>query len=453
MSLQAFPVNRRSLLSGALSLALPAMADAGSRGATIASDPSLDTALQALVNHPQYPLAGVSVLCLQSGKVVLEAQAGRRFIGDATHPDLPVTGDTLFRMASVSKWVVTLGVMRLVDAGKLDLDGDVGSILGYELRHPRYPQTAISPRLLLSHRASLSDEGGYRFDADVPLQSVLLPDGKHYADGRSWLTQRPGTYFQYCNFNFGVLASVMEKVSGQRFDRFMQAQVLGPLGMVGGFDPSQFSDLELANLATLYRKRSADERWDTSGPWFAQTDHFAGQRPPAPAVPATYGPGSNGTLFGPQGSLRTGLPDLARATRMLLQQGQWNGQRFLSRKSVQALLTEQWRYGPDVDSGDTASGIFQAWGVGLQHFIDRTGQQNRRGFGDRLLQRGGVRAWGHLGDAYGLNSGVIFDPERGNGVIYAVSGTGANPDLHRSDYSSFSQWEAHLLELAWSRVL
>lgn len=445
---------RRAALLGGVSLALPTMGNtAPSLAATAEGDRTLMAALQALVDDPQRPLTGVSVLCMQAGQTVFEAQLGRRVLVHGSRPDLPVTPDTLWRMASVSKLVVALGIMRLVDAGKLNLDADVSMLLGFPLRHPDHPRTAITPRLLLSHRASLTDEGGYRFDADVALQSVLLPTGKHFGTGGSWLPHAPGSYFQYCNFNYGVLASVMEKASGLRFDRLMQLEVLGPLGMQGGFDPSQFSEAELSNLATLYRKRSADETWNTAGPWIAQTDALDGLRPAPLAVPTSYVLGNNGTLFGPQGSLRTRVQDLAVVVQMLVRQGEFNGRNFLSRTSVQSLLTEQWRLDGPQRNGDSVNGIFQAWGLGLQHFIDRSVRIGTAGSGDRLLQRGGVRAWGHLGDAYGLNSAVVFDPERGNGVIYAIGGTGADPEKHRAAYSSFSSWEARLLDLAWSRVL
>ena len=445
---------RRSALLGGMAWVVPTMGNAAPPvTATTEADRALTVALQALVDDPQRPLTGVSVLCMQAGKTVFEAQLGRRVLAHGAYPDLPVTRDTLFRMASVSKLVVALGIMRLVDAGKLDLDADVSTLLGFTLRHPGYPRDAITPRLLLSHRASISDDGGYRFDADVPLHSVLLPSGRHYGTGRSWLPHAPGTYFQYCNFNYGVLASVMEKASGMRFDRLMQQEVLGPLGMQGGFDPSQFSDAELSNLATLYRKRSADETWNTAGPWIAQTDALDGVRPAAAPAPKSYVLGSNGTLFGPQGSLRTRVQDLAVVVQMLVRQGEFNGASFLSRTSVRSLLTEQWRLDAQQRNGDSVNGMLQAWGVGLQHFIDRSGQAGGVGFGDRLLQRGGVQAWGHLGEAYGLTSAVVFDPERGNGVIFAIGGTGANPEKHRAAYTSFSSWEARLLDLAWNRVL
>jgi hypothetical protein len=138
---------------------------------------------------------------------------------------------------------------------------------------------------------------------------------------------------------------------------------------------------------------------------------------------------------------------------MLLAQGVWKGGAFLSPKSVQTLLTERWRFDAKVANGDTVHGMLQAWGVGWQHFIDRSAQVDGAGCGDRFVQRGGVRAWGHLGDAYGLTSGLMLNPQSGNGVVFAISGTGADPEKNRATYSSFSRWEERLLDLAWNRVL
>jgi CubicO group peptidase (beta-lactamase class C family) len=448
----ANPMTRRSAILGSLLSTLPTASWPTTSVGSLSADHALTAALQALVDDPQHPLASLSLQCIHAGRTVYANQLGRRVIGESQQADLPVTPQTLFRMASVSKMVVALGVLRLVDAGKLDLDADVGQILGLPLRHPRFSQTAVTARMLLSHRASLSDLGGYRFEADVPLRKVLLGGGSHFDGGRSWLAQQPGTYFQYCNFNYGVLASVMELASGLRFDRLMQQEVLAPLGMAGGFDPSQFTAAELANLATLYRKRSADEVWNTNGPWEAQTDNLRGIRPTASTAPGSYVLGSNGTLYSPQGGLRTRVHDMGNVLLMLLQGGEWQGQQFLSAKSVRALLTEQWRYKPDRHNGDHDNGLFQAWGLGVQHFIDRSSSPARTGYGDRLVERGGMQAWGHLGDAYGLVSGAILDPQNKQGVVYVISGVGADPDKNKAAYSSLSRWEAKALDLAWSHV-
>ncbi|MFO1340021.1 MAG: serine hydrolase domain-containing protein [Burkholderiaceae bacterium] len=301
-----FDPSRRRWLRVGLAGALPA----GSAHAT-GSGASLADALQAVQADPRAPLAGLSVLVMRAGQVVFEGKWGQRFIDPADERrSLPVTADTLFRMASVSKLFVALGVMRLVEAGRLDLDADAGRWLGHPLRNPHFPGVPITPRLLLSHRSSLRDEGGYVVEPGQALQDLLLPGGALHGTGRCWaepsadVDMRPGAYFSYCNLNYGVLGSVIERASGQRFDRFMHEQVLAPLGMSGGFDPSTFSDAQVAQVATLYRK-APDENgpWDPRGPWLPQADDWRGRRPgPLPGLDG-YALGRNGTLFGPQGRL------------------------------------------------------------------------------------------------------------------------------------------------------
>ena len=102
-----------------------------------------------------------------------------------------VDADDPVRIASISKLVVAIGVMRLVEAGKLDLDADVSTQLGWPLRHPRWPDSPITLRLLLSHRASLTDAAGYyAVPLDGQLQDVL-------EDPRAWDdAHAPGSFFR-----------------------------------------------------------------------------------------------------------------------------------------------------------------------------------------------------------------------------------------------------------------
>ncbi len=439
---------RRLLKTGALLCAMPGCAtDSG-------SDARLPARLQELLDDPRCPLASLSVLVMRAGQPVYEGQFGRRWIapGEDRGQDLPVTRDTLFRVASVSKLVVALGVLRLVEAGVLDLDADIGEALGFALRHPAFPAQRLSLRLLLSHRAGLRDAGGAYLTAGQTLASKLLPGGAHFGRGESWSPpeQAPGAYFEYSNLNYGVIASVMERAAGQRFDVLVREQVMAPLGLVGGFEPSQLGAAELANLATLYRKRATDDeaRWHTAGPWVVQTDDFRSQRPAPPSGLEGYLLGSNGSLFGPQGRLRTRVADLGTVAAMLAAGGRHQGRRFLQPASVQALFSEQWRYEATAPNGDPLGGLFQAWGLGLQHFIDRS----QGGRGDRLVEAGGQQAWGHLGFAYGLQSGLLLDPATGHGIAYAIGGSGADPAAHPGRYSSFPRWEERLQALLWGRA-
>ncbi|MFZ6779590.1 serine hydrolase domain-containing protein [Undibacterium sp. Ji83W] len=406
--------------------------------------------LATIVAQPDTALSSLSVLAIKSGEVVYQQQFGQRYI-DQQNPanSLPVDNQTLFRVASVSKMVASIGAMCLVEQGKLDLDADISNYLGFKLRNPHYPDIVITTRMLLSHTSSLRDDGGYNFPADVTMQSFLQPDGKNFAQGVQWADPAtakpgenfaPGLYFHYVNLNWGVLGTVMEAVSGQRFDVLMQNLVLQPLQIEGAYHPELLSADALSRLAVLYRKQ-ANEVWNLQGPWVAQTDDFR-NNPLLKRQLQSYRTGTNATLSSPQGGLRISVQGLSRIMLMLMNEGELDGVRLLKPASVRALTAEQWRYDAKTHNGDDYRGLFLSWGLGFQRFTDTSAAH----YGDRLVQARPVfKPVGHLGFAYGLQSAFLFDPATRNGIIYAIGGVAADPDKNQGAYSSLSIWEEQIL--------
>lgn len=441
-------------------LGLGAFAVAGGAhgGPATPSDPLalLDAELGAIAADPARPLASVAVLAIRDGKVVYEKQFGRRFIGAGAMADRPANAATLYRVASISKLVTTLGVMRLVEQGKLALDTDIGEYLGWRLRNPHFPDTPITLRMLLTHRSSLRDDAGYNtLGADVALKDFLVPGGAYYRRGAMWSEKTaPGTHFSYANLPWGVVATVMEKVAGEPFDRLMARLVLEPLGLGGGYDPARIAASRQGDIATLYRKATPGDIqvWDPNGPWVPQVDDYS-RLPPVPRIPPGYVPGTNGTLAGPQGGLRATAGDLGRVMRVLMDRGELDGKRVLAAATVDAMLERQWE-SDGGRNGDTSYGrgrsVFNAWGLGNQHFTDRGGGP---GEGDRLVEGGGFTALGHHGDAYGLSSLFAFDPRTGNGIVILVSGTGFDPDSDRGTYSASPRYEERIATALWRRAV
>jgi CubicO group peptidase (beta-lactamase class C family) len=412
-------------------------------------------ALQAIVANPLKPLASLSAVVIRTGRVVYEGHFGYRTIAmDPAAKNIAVDHDTLYRIASVSKMVTTMGVMQLVDAGTLDLDADISKYLGFKVRNPHFADVPITTRMLLSHTSSLRDEAGYFFPLATSLQSVLDPKGTHYGKGEAWAApvsesdRAPGRYFEYVNLNFGVVGTIIEAITKQRFDLYMQAQILKPLGIAGGYTPETLSPADFQNLAVLYRK-GTEAQWNTAGPWVPQVDDYRGQVPPPRAGLSTYVPGTNATGFGPQGGLRVSAAGLAKVMQMLMNGGALGIVRILRPESVQAMTQLQWQNHPGQNNGDTLNGIFHSWGLGMQRFEDVSGPST----GDRFLAKGGVTGVGHLGEAYGLNSGFIYDPASRNGVIYAIGGIGTNPEHDKGQYSSFQSWEESVLNVLFSAAL
>jgi CubicO group peptidase (beta-lactamase class C family) len=413
-------MNRRHLLGMALLgatgplLAAPSRRRAG----------TLDAALAAIAADPACELASLSVLAIRAGQVSYAGQFGRRFIGHDGLPDKPVGPDTLFRIASISKMMTTLGLLRLYEDGKLNLDADVSGYLGFILRNPHFPDQAITLRHLLTHTSSLRDEAGYSWGADVALKDVI--DDKMFATNAG-----PGAYFTYCNLGWGIIGTVMERVTGERFDRLMRRLLIEPLGLQAGYHPAELPPAALANLATLYRKRTVDtEVWNAAGPWIAQADDYSIKPPPAIDH---YVIGTNATPFSPTGGLRISARDMGVVMRILMD----GGRGLLKPSTLDLMFSRQWTY--DGHNGDTADGLFHCWGLGNEQFPDEPGT--------RVVEGGGFPAVGHLGDAYGLMSVFLADLKRKNGMIVLVGGTSTDPfaPVNKGQYSSLARFQERIL--------
>lgn len=446
-------VRRRPLVLATASSALAGghALPATPQGAQARHDESLSQRLAELIADPPSPWLGAAALTLRDGRVHLQAQAGWQRL-DAALPEggIRLHDRTLFRVASVTKLVVTLGVMRLVEQGRVALDEDVSAWLGWTLRHPRHPRRAITLRLLMSHCAGLSDAAGYAFAPDVALRDVLEPGRPHFGQGRAWQRDHgPGDRFEYCNLGWGLIGSVMEAAASERFDRLMHRLVLDPLGMRGGFDPSAWSAADRADVATLYRKRREEagrEIWQPEGPWVVQADDPESLRAPRLGTAVPYAPGRNGALFSPQGGLRVSLAGLGTMLEMLLAGGVHRGERFLGAASVAEIGREQWRAGRT--PGDDDGGIAASWGLGAQRFTDVSGP----GKGDRLVEGGGLTGWGHLGNAYGLLASCVIDPVRRHGMVTVLLGPTRDPHAARGQWSSLTRAEERLLSTVWQRM-
>jgi CubicO group peptidase (beta-lactamase class C family) len=342
-----------------------------------------------------------------------------------------LTVDSPVRIASISKLAVALGVMRLVEQGRLDLDRDVSDYLGWSLRNPAFPDRPITLRLLLSHRSSLRDGIDYAIPLGATLRDALAAPPAFDAE------HPPGAFFHYANLNFPVIASVMEKAADERFDRLIARLVLGPLGLDACFNWTTCSDAAVARAAGLYAPDGSVIR-----------DELGGRRPACPVLApqgcdlSGYAPGANGALFSPQGGLRISARDLSTIGRLFLNGGVHDGSRFLSEASLRTLATPAWTFDPGSGAGgangDTEGGFYCAYGLAVQSL-----PVHAAGCRDDLF--GGRSMSGHAGDAYGVRSGLWIDPASGTGIAYFAIGNGDDPPRGRSAYRAIEErLAAHL---------
>lgn len=330
-----------------------------------------------------------------------------------------VTADDPVRVASITKLVVALGVMRMAEAGSLDLDGDVSDYLGWQLRNPGFPETPVTLRMLLSHTAGVRDANDYRVPLGKSVQAAL-------ADPKAWEVKHPpGKYFAYSNLNFPIIGSAMEKVSGERFDVLMQRLVLKPLDIDACFNWPTCSADRVARAVVLYHADSS-----------VRADDLRGKQPVCPVFTesgcdlTTYRPGDNGALFSPQGGLRISARDLAQIGQLFLR----DGGSFLKPASMQTLVTPLWVY--DGTNGDTEDGFLCHYGLSVQILATPVPGCRDDPFGD------GRPRVGHAGEAYGLRSGLWIDQAAGTGVAFFA--TAVPDEIAKGKNSSFTIVEEQL---------
>lgn len=221
---------RRSVLTGGLTvLAMPPAALADAR-------PDFDVFVNEEMREAGIP--GLALGYARDGRV--------RFTRGYGLADLetgrPVTVDTVFPLASVTKPVTATVVMQLVEQGLLDLDEAVAPHLGFPLANPHHPDAPITVRQLLTHTSSLSDARYYEIDFRTPgkdaslalealLAGYLAPGGAYYDAGMCFLSAAPGSQWDYCNIGIALLGHLVERISGKDMRLLARETLFAPLGM------------------------------------------------------------------------------------------------------------------------------------------------------------------------------------------------------------------------------
>jgi len=363
---------------------------------------SLQTNLQTVFTTNQ--LMGMSVYVFSA-----ENESVYNFGYKNFSQSLQIDNATKFRIASISKSFTALGILKLYDQNLFELDDDVSTYLGYSVRNPNHPTIPITFRMLLSHTSSLQDGNGYTsflnatFSQNpIPnISSVLQPGGSYYTSNM-WRSEIPGTYFTYSNLNFGLLGTLIEKISNQRFDIFMKNELLIPLGIDGSFNIQDISTIN--NVATIYRK--------ISNSWTPQFDNYNGVMPTAPNL-SSYVVGTNGAYFSPQGGLRASVTDVSKLLKFIKNNG-GTVPGLISEPTLQTMKTIQWN--DNGSNGDDYFGLFNKWSLGL-HYANTNSDDficNPSTFGNFI---------GHTGEAYGLISDAFFSENNNVGFVFMTNGS------------------------------
>lgn len=325
-----------------------------------------------------YQTMGASIALIKDGSIVDTFQYGRADRAE----NIPIDSDTYFRIASISKMVSAVGVMQLVEDGKLALDADLGDYFHFPIRNPYFPETLVTLRQVMSHTATLLDTYHYK--------EATKPDGKiellrHVLNGNythlDYMKREPGTVAAYSNFGGGLLGTLIEQVSGYTVDEYMNWKVFTPLNVGGGYHtPCLPYD---ANIAKVYDGRAGMMTLDLTD----KTDeHFDAE--PEEAYVHTAG------------ALVMTAEGLAKILIALAGDGSVYGYQLLQPETVEMMRTRQ-------DN------------------IGSVACDSRRGLNLNIITNQLVRnrtLYGHQGKAYGMICAAYFDPTDQTGVVLLTNG-------------------------------
>jgi CubicO group peptidase (beta-lactamase class C family) len=212
-----------------------------------------------------YTVPGVSVAVLHDGKLEWARGYGKRDVASG----LPVTPETLFQAASLSKGVAAAVAMKLVEQGKLSLDEDVNAKLrSWKVPESEFTKTEkVTLRRLLSHNAGLNVHGfpGYAQGAAVPTLVQLL-DGKPPANTDAVRPDKaPGSGFRYSGGGYEVMQLLLEDVTNRHFEDLARELLLDPLGMARSAYEQPLGEERARNAASGYRGdgQAIAGRWHT----------------------------------------------------------------------------------------------------------------------------------------------------------------------------------------------
>jgi CubicO group peptidase (beta-lactamase class C family) len=307
----------------------------------------------------------------------------------------PVDRDTVFQVASLSKWITAWGVMALVEEGRIDLDAPVGTFLTrWTLPESGFDPDGVTPRRLMSHTAGLTDGLGYAgFEPGVPVQSLeesltRTADASPGASGVVQVGYEPGTEWQYSGGGYTVLQLLIEEVTGESFEAYMQRSVFQPLDMT--HSSFQWTPDRGSKLATFYDVDS---------------------------TPATH---YRFTALA-AASLYTSVSDLTRFIQAHLPgpRGEPVGRAVLEPKTIE----EMWRpHGSQMGQ--------DIWGLGTILYASN----NEGGF-----------VVGHDGNNEpAINTAARFNPATGNGIVMLETG---NPLLATEIAGEWVFWETGNVDL------
>ena len=334
-----------------LALCLPFCAAAESPSPEPTEEPSqLDLDVRRIFKSAQ--TVGGEVVVAKDGEIIYQYCYG--YANQKNR--IAATPDHYYRLASVSKLVTAVAVMRLVETGRLNLDENLGTILGgdepFFAASPKYPTVGITPRMLMCHTSSIWDSF---FSTKRPLRTAI---NVKTAYKTSFYKEKPGTAYHYSNYGAGILGCVLEAVTGLQVSEAVSDLVFSRMGLDAAYAPHLLKNPD--NITSRFN-RPYPETVDIDRDYYLS-----------------------------YGNCWMKCSDLCRIGMMLCDYGLYNGEHILEEATVKEMLSSQTGKGDITAESEYGLNIARISAPKL--------------FPDRLL-------YGHQGRIDSTLCNLYFDPE------------------------------------------
>ncbi|MFX0171000.1 MAG: serine hydrolase [Candidatus Hodarchaeota archaeon] len=276
--------------------------------------------LETLISEEmvRHKVPGSSIAIIKKDQIIYQQSFGARDL----EGNLPVTPSTLFNIASVTKSIICLAIMKLEEEGKLDRNDPISKYIPCKLGFQADP---ITIHHLMTHTSGIPEIVGgiahldlaMEVKIDVPFIPFMSWNDffRHINGAHEYLSEKPGKRFYYQNYGYTMLGRIIEVVSGEKLPDFINQHILSPLHMKQSTFLKEKLD-KLDNVSLAY-KMSDEEKRIVKTSYYRENEEFG------------YAPGG---LF-------SSVVELANLVVMYLHRGRFQGTDIVSSDKIEAMFS------------------------------------------------------------------------------------------------------------------
>lgn len=315
-------------------------------------------------------IVGGAVIISRNGETLFSTTYGYK----NARKNQPVTLDTCFRIASVTKLVSAVGLMQLIEEKGISLETPVKDIVGFQVINPAFPDTPITIRQVMSHTSGLVQTQYY-----FPNWEKLPRENRYFS-----VKNAPGAKYTYSNLNGGLVGAMIEALSGQSVNSYMQENVFEPLGINAAYHPALLKDQsDVADMMTKAGGLST-----SASRAIANIKDYTDTCEPRAHTNIT------------SGRLYISANGLNRIISMLQRGGELDGVRILKKETIEQMMLPQ-------------------------HTVEGSSVVGESPYGLCLYREENMPGgtwYGHQGRYDGLTSNIYFQPDTGLSVAVIANG-------------------------------